>query len=66
MTLNHFYDGDDRAHRARKPRRNTRWERQRAVAVVALNATSTEDCADLLAMLGLDAHEGVSSVGRAL
>lgn len=58
MISKQFYDGDDRAKRARKPRRNTGWERQRAVRVVAAMATDAEECAELLAVLGLNAVEG--------
>lgn len=40
-------------------------ERRRAVRAVASMSTDAEDCARLLAQLGLEPSEGVSSVERA-
>jgi len=51
--------------RTSKPHRTSRWERARAVQVVADAARDAEECAELLAMLGLDAADGVSRVERA-
>lgn len=44
---------------------NPAFDRARAVRTVAAMSGSAEECADLLAMLGLSAQDGVSPVERA-
>jgi hypothetical protein len=54
MTLNHFFDGDDRAWRAVQPAGPSPVQRRRAVMAVLSSATDAVDARNLLDMLGLD------------
>lgn len=52
---------DDRGRGSGAAAGNTAAERRRAVRAVAAVAVNADECAELLAMLGLDAQDGVSA-----